>query len=97
VIETAVRTVGGQVPVLAGVIDMSTARMIEHGRVAQSLGVEALVATGPYYIQPSPSEIGSHFRLLQAALDRPILAYDIPQTTQIKLDRQSWPSWPMRA
>lgn len=87
VIDTAVRTVGGQVPVLAGVIDMSTTRMVEHGRVAQSLGVDALVATGPYYIQPSPAEIGAHYRLLHASLDRPLLAYDIPQTTQIKLDR----------
>jgi len=86
VIETAIRTVGGQVPVLAGLIDMSTARMIEHGRTAQSLGVDGLVATAPYYIQPSPAEIKAHYRLLHAALDRPILAYDIPQTTQVKLN-----------
>ena len=87
VIETAVRTVSGQVPVLAGVIDMSTARMIDHGRVAESLGVDGLVATGPYYIKPSQAEIAEHYRLLHAALDTPILAYDIPQNTQIKLER----------
>ncbi len=87
VVETAVRTASGQVPVLAGVIDMSTARMIEHGRVAESLGVDGLVATGPYYIKPSQAEIATHYRLLHEALETPILAYDIPQNTQIKLER----------
>lgn len=87
VIEVAVRTVGGKVPVLAGVIDMSTARMIQHGNTAKRLGVDALVSTGPFYIKPSQAEIAAHFRLLREAVDLPIIAYDIPQAVQIKLER----------
>lgn len=87
IIEVAVGTVAGQVPVLAGVIDMSTARMIAHGHTALRLGADALVATGPFYIRPNQAEIAAHFRALRAAVDLPIFAYDIPSATQIKLER----------
>lgn len=87
VIDVAVRTVGGQVPVLAGVIDPGTARTIGHARLAASLGVDGLVATGPFYIHPSPAEIIDHYRALHAAVDVPVFAYDIPQNAGTKLDR----------
>jgi 4-hydroxy-tetrahydrodipicolinate synthase len=87
VLDVAVRTVGGQVPVLAGVIDMSTGRMIEHGLKAKELGVDALVSTGPFYIRPSQEEIAEHFRILQREVGLPVIAYDIPSAVQIKLER----------
>ncbi len=87
IIEVAVRTVAGQVPVLAGVIDMSTRRMIEHGQTARRLGVDGLVATAPFYIRPSQAEIANHYRTLRAAVDLPILANDIPQNVHLKLER----------
>jgi 4-hydroxy-tetrahydrodipicolinate synthase len=89
VLDVAVQTVAGQVPVLAGVIDFSTARQIGHARVAHETGVDALVATGPFYIHPSQDEIVQHFRYLREAVDLPIFAYDIPSAVQIKLERQT--------
>lgn len=89
ILEVAVGTVAGQVPVMAGVIDMSTARMIAHGQTALRLGVDALVSTGPFYIRPNQAEIAAHFRTLRAAVDLPIFAYDIPSATQIKLERST--------
>ena len=89
IIEVAVRTVGGQVPVLAGVIDMGTGRQIFHAQTAQRLGVDSLVATAPFYISPSPEEVANHYRLLRQAVDLPILAYDIPQCVHVKLERQT--------
>ena len=89
IVEVAVRTVAGQVPVLAGVIDLSTARMIEHGLTARRLGVDGLVATAPFYIRPSQDEIASHYRTLRAAVDLPLLAYDIPQNVHLKLERKT--------
>lgn len=87
ILDVAVRTVGGQVPVLAGVIDMSTGRMIEHGLKAKELGVDALVSTGPFYIRPSQEEIAEHFRILRREVGLPVIAYDIPSAVQIKLER----------
>ena len=86
VVETAVKTVAGQVPVLAGVIDMTTSRMIDHAARAMSLGADAIVATAPFYAQVTEApEVDRHFRALKAACGAPLLAYDIPVAVHTKL------------
>ncbi|HTT88499.1 MAG TPA: dihydrodipicolinate synthase family protein [Acidimicrobiales bacterium] len=86
VVEVAVKTVSGQVPVLAGLIDMTTNRMIEHAGRALGLGADALVATAPFYAQVTePPEVERHFRALKAATGAPLLAYDIPVAVHSKL------------
>ncbi|GAA2112130.1 dihydrodipicolinate synthase family protein [Microlunatus panaciterrae] len=86
VLETVRDAVAGRVPVLAGVIEMSTQRVLSQVRVAQSLGADALVATAPFYIGTSPAEIERHFRLLAEAATVPLFAYDIPIAVHTKLD-----------
>lgn len=87
VLEVAVNYTAGQVPVLAGIIDMGTPAVIEHGRVAERLGADAVVATAPYYIRPGQEEIKRHFRTLNDVIEVPIIAYDIPPNIQVVLDR----------
>lgn len=89
VIEVAVRTVGGQVPVLAGIFDMTTARAIEHAQTAHRLGADALVLTAPFYTRISQSEISEHFWLVHSAVDLPLLAYDIPSAVSTKIARET--------
>lgn len=89
VLHIGVRVASGRVPVLAGVIDTSTDRVIEHARNAASAGVDGLVVTAPFYIRPSQDEIIAHFRAVRAATDLPILAYDIPFAVQTKLERKT--------
>lgn len=79
VLETVVTEVAGQVPVLAGAIDASTARAGAHIAAALKAGVDAVVATAPYYAATHPAEIERHFtRLATVAGETPIYAYDIP-------------------
>lgn len=87
VIATAVDEVGGRVPVLAGCIDFTTARVIERGLRARELGADAIVVCPPFYITPSASEIVRHYELIHERVGLPILAYDIPSATQVKLQR----------
>lgn len=86
VMETAVRVVAGRVPVMAGVIDISTNRVIDEIRVAEAAGVDAVVATAPLYIRTSLPEIETHFREIAAATSLPVFAYDVPVCVQVKLD-----------
>lgn len=79
VIDTAVRTVAGQVPVLAGVLDSATARVVEKARRAAALGADAIVAVGPT-VATHPNEVARHFRLIAAAVDIPQVIYNIGQT-----------------
>ena len=56
IISEAIRIVDHRVPVLVGIIDTETERVIEHGKVAQELGADALVATrSPRSSAPTPS------------------------------------------
>ena len=86
IIQNLVRIVDGRVPVLAGIIDTETERMIEHGKRAEQMGVDALVATCPFYALQGIDEIEWSFRCLHDALDLPIFAYDIPVCVHNKLD-----------
>ena len=86
VIEIAVRAANGRVPVVAGIMDMSTARCIEHACAAEHAGVNGLVLTAPFYTRTSPPEIIDHFRAIHAATTVPILAYDVPPAVHTKLE-----------
>jgi len=86
VLETTVSEVSGQVPVLAGVIDASTARAGAHLAAALKAGVDGVVATAPFYAATHPAEIERHFtRLATVAGDTPLYAYDIPPRVGAKL------------
>jgi len=86
VLETVVGEVSGQVPVLAGVIDTSTARVSAHVSAALKAGVDGLVATAPFYAATHPAEIERHFtRLAALAGEKPLYAYDIPVRVGTKL------------
>ena len=85
IISEAVRIVDHRVPVMVGIIDTETERVLEHGRVAQELGADVLVATAPFYALGGMAEVEEHFRILHAELDLPIFAYDIPVCVHTKL------------
>lgn len=86
VLEVVTHAVGGQVPVLAGVIDMQTNRVLAHVREAERLGVQGIVATAPFYAITGPEEIETHFRTLGNQASVPVFAYDIPVCVHTKLD-----------
>lgn len=85
VLEAVSGFVAGQVPILAGVIDMQTERVIQHIKVAEKYGMDGVVATAPFYSVTGPEEIDTHFRALAAATDLPLYAYDLPVCVHVKL------------
>jgi 4-hydroxy-tetrahydrodipicolinate synthase len=84
-LEVAVSVAAEQVPVVAGIIDTSTPRVIVHARAAKARGARAVVATAPFYAPTDPVEFPGHFRAIRAAADLPLIAYDIPGSVHAKL------------
>lgn len=84
-LEVIVKTVAGQVPVLAGCIEPTTPRVIERVHAAERLGADAIVTTAPFYAIVGPHEVERHFRAVHAASELPLLAYDIPVCVHTKL------------
>ncbi|MEU9732783.1 dihydrodipicolinate synthase family protein [Streptomyces sp. NPDC048002] len=85
VVETVTRHVDGRLPVLAGIIDMTTPRMLDQAHAAATAGADAVVATAPFYAATHPAEIARHYRLLAAGSPVPVVAYDIPAAVHTKL------------
>ena len=88
-LEVISSTNKGKVPLLVGVMDMTTASCIQHGLEAKRLGADALVLTAPFYARTSQAETIEHFRLVRKAVGLPIMAYDIPVCVQIKLAKET--------
>ena len=87
IVEHTIDIVRGRVPVLVGVIDPATDRMLGHARAAKAAGADAVVVTAPFYTRTSQPEIIDHFRYMRDGVDLPIVAYDIPVCVNAKLDR----------
>lgn len=86
VLQEAVAIVNGRVPVLAGVIDMETMRVVDQAKRAKGYGVDAIVATAPFYALGGPKEVERHFRAIREHTDLPLFAYDLPVCVHTKLD-----------
>lgn len=78
VVETVVGHLDGRLPVIAGAIDMTTARVLEQVASVTAAGAQAVVVTAPFYARTHPAEIARHFRLVAAGSAVPVIAYDIP-------------------
>src|SRR5262245_36133620 len=85
-IATVVAAVRGRVPVLAGILDTSTSRCVENGLAARAAGADAVVLAPIYYFRASQPELLDHFRAVRAAVDLPVLAYDVPTAVNVKLE-----------
>ncbi|MBB3278822.1 dihydrodipicolinate synthase family protein [Slackia isoflavoniconvertens] len=86
VLQEAVAMVHGRVPVLAGIIDMETLRVVDQAKRATGYGVDGLVATAPFYALGGPKETERHFRAIREQTDLPLFAYDLPVCVHTKLD-----------
>jgi 4-hydroxy-tetrahydrodipicolinate synthase len=84
--ETAVRVAAGRVPVIAGILETSTPRVVEQGLHARKVGVDGVVVAATYYHVISQAEVLQHFRAVKKEVGLPIVAYDIPSTVKVKLD-----------
>ncbi|MCD4549260.1 MULTISPECIES: dihydrodipicolinate synthase family protein [unclassified Schaalia] len=85
IMETTVRIVDGRLPILAGVIDTQTPRVLEHVKVAESCGVDGIVSTAPFYALAGMPQVERHFRVLREKTELPIYAYDLPVCVHVKL------------
>jgi 4-hydroxy-tetrahydrodipicolinate synthase len=78
VIERVVKTVAGQVPVIAGAGSNSTAEAIELTAFSKKVGADATLQVDPYYNKPTQEGFYQHFKAIAEEVDLPIVLYDIP-------------------
>ena len=78
VIELAVQTSGGRVPVIAGTGYASTDATIAMTEHAAKSGADAAIVILPYYLRPTEQEVLQHFIDVGRASPIPIIVYNNP-------------------
>ena len=78
--------VGDQAMIIAGAGSNDTAHAVRIAQGAQKFGADGLLVVAPYYNRPSQEGVYQHIRAVTEATDLPVMLYDIPGRTGVKLE-----------
>lgn len=89
VIELAVNTANGRVPVVPGTGSTNHQETMHLTRYAQEMKADAALVIVPYYNKPSQHALYKHFKTVADSVDIPIIIYNIPGRTSVNLEVQT--------
>ena len=78
VVELAVVTARGRVPVIAGAGSNATAEAIDLALHARQAGADGVLVVTPYYNKPTQEGLFAHYTAIADAARIPVLIYNIP-------------------
>ncbi|MGH3505276.1 MAG: 4-hydroxy-tetrahydrodipicolinate synthase [Nocardioidaceae bacterium] len=84
-LQAVVESVGDRACVVAGVGSNDTAHAVALAQQAARAGADAVLAVTPYYSKPPQEGILAHFTAIADATGLPVMLYDIPGRTGVKL------------
>ncbi len=86
VIEIAVSTSDGRIPVIAGTGSNSTKEAIRLTKAAEKAGADASLQVVPYYNRPNQEGLFKHFKNIARETRLPIILYNIPGRSSVNLE-----------
>ena len=89
VVELCVKAAAGRVPVIAGAGSNSTEEAIELTRHAKAVGADAVLMVTGYYNRPSQEGIYRHYAAVDAAVDMPVLVYNVPGRAIVDISNET--------
>ncbi len=78
--------VGTDAVVIAGTGTNWTEHSIQLTREAEKAGADAALVVTPYYNRPPQDALLNHFRVVADSSNLPVLIYDVPSRTVVKID-----------
>ena len=84
-VEVTVEAAAGRVPVVAGTGALSTRETVELSVHAEQAGAAAVMVVPPFYDALSWRELVAHYTAVAEAIDVPIMYYNLPSATGVKL------------
>ena len=87
--DIATKAVGGRVPIICGVMDTSTQRVIQNIETAAQFGVDAVAATpGYYYPSTDDADLIQFYQAVAGSTELPVFIYNIPSTVKTAIKPQ---------
>jgi 4-hydroxy-tetrahydrodipicolinate synthase len=87
--RSVIDAIGRDGKVICGTGTYNTAETIELSREAQELGADGLLVVTPYYSKPPQRGLLEHFTRVARAVDLPVIAYNIPGRTGIRIEHDT--------
>jgi len=84
-VTLTVEIAAGRVPVIAGAGSNSTAEAVELAEHAKAAGADAALVVTPYYNRPSQEGLFQHYSAIAAAVDIPLIIYNVPARTGVDI------------
>lgn len=88
-IAHCVRFCNGKTVLIAGTGGNDTKRAAETARSAAALGADALLCVTPYYNRCTQTGLLAHYETLAAATELPILLYNVPSRTNVRIEAET--------
>ena len=73
------------VPVISGAGSNDTAHTVRMVEQTQEAGADAVLVVAPYYSRPSQEGVFRHYKAVNDSADKPIIVYDVPGRTGLKV------------
>ncbi len=89
VVEVTLNCAKGRLPAIVGAIDNDPRKIIANAEAAQSAGAAACFMTLPFYFTVDQREAIRHVREITEAVPLPMVLYDNPPSTGIKLTAET--------
>ena len=90
VIEAVVAAVGDRAQIIAGAGSNDTRHAVRMAEQAKEAGAHGLLVVTPYYSRPSQAGARAHFEAVAAATDLPVMLYDIPGRTGLRIGPETY-------
>ena len=89
VVDVVVKQARGRVPILAGAASNDTQKAVDLSKRVSDLGVTHLLHTSPWYNKPPQRGIVAHYAAIAAAVDKPIVVYNVPGRTGSNIEAKT--------
>ena len=86
VLQFAMDTVGGRVPMIAGTGSNDVAYAIDLSRFACSIGYDAVLLVTPYYNKTTQNGLVATFTAIADACTKPVILYNVPSRTGVNIE-----------
>ncbi|GAA3726263.1 4-hydroxy-tetrahydrodipicolinate synthase [Salinicoccus jeotgali] len=88
-IEAAVTTVAGRVPVIAGTGTNATQSTVEMSKFAEATGADAIMLITPYYNKTNQKGLYQHFIKVADSTSLPVVLYNVPSRTAMTIEAET--------